>query len=84
MTSKIVTPQEYADRHKKAFREAFDFLNAHFPPVFSDDYFAKVVEDVTVVEAKDPNNPLLVHLLSGIFCYLDDESKLRREDGDSS
>ena len=53
MTSvaEIKTPQEYADQHKRAFREGFNFLNAHFPPVFDSTWWEKCCQDVRDVMA---------------------------------
>ena len=78
--TQLPTPQEYVERHKKAFRDAFNFLNAHFPPQPDADWWKATTEDITAASLKDGENKLIVGLLTGVFDYLDSESKLRRED----
>lgn len=75
---KILTPKEYADRHKKAFRVAYDFLNAHFPPEFNSTWWSKAAADIGEV-AHDVDE-LTMQLLLGVWAYLEAESKLRSEE----
>ena len=78
MTSwQILEPEEYISRHKKAFRTAFDYLNAHFPPVVNDEYWIQGAQDAG--QASDPENPLLEELLCAIYAYLEKEYKIRRD-----
>lgn len=78
-TAEGLKPQEYAAMHKRAFREAFDFLNAHFPPQFDSEWWVRTYKDITEILKKDPENPLLKQLLEGIIIYMDDESKKKRD-----
>lgn len=80
MTEQIPTPQAYAERHKKAFREAFDFLNAHFPPMHDADWWEGTTKDAEIASIRCEENKLAVCLLAAVWDYLDHESKLRRED----
>lgn len=75
--TKVLTPEEYAARHKQAFRVAFDFLNAHFPPEPDSTWWTRLSEECCEVYNAHPDNMLLVQLLAGILCYLEEESKLR-------
>ena len=78
MTSEqILKPEEYIARHKKAFRIAFDFLNAHFPPIVDDEYWNKTAADLVPARGKDPDW-LVDELLCAVYAYLEKEYKLRR------
>lgn len=81
--SQLLSPQEYAARHRESFRAAFDFLNDHFPPVFSYEWFEKADADLSRISMEHEENPLVIHLLLAVYNYLDDESKLRKEDNDN-
>ena len=78
--SVTLTPQEYAARHKESFRTAFNFLNSHFPPVFSYEWFERASEDLSRASAECKENPLAIHLLLAVYYYLNVESKLRKEE----
>ena len=80
--AEIKTPQEYAALHKRAFREGFDFLNAHFPPEFNSEWWDKAYQDLKVVADKNKGNRLLTEMLVGIVTYLEDESRMRRVDAE--
>ena len=80
-TREILDPVDYVDRHKKAFRDAFNFLNDHFPPEDTDEYWKNTSDEVSLMTEKD-DNPLLLELLVGIVSYLSDESVLRRNNDD--
>ena len=75
-----MSPEEYAKRHQKAFRAAFDFLNAHFPPGDNLGWWDQVAKDCADVCDSMPGNTLIIGLLTGIMHYLEDEYKLRRKD----
>lgn len=76
-TKGLPTPQEYADRHRKAFRAAFDFLNGHFPPTADADWWDNAVADaVKTIEDKDASS-LTRDLVFSVFDYIDRECKLR-------
>ena len=77
----ILNPEAYARRHKEAFRCAFDFLNAHFPPENTPEWWQQAVQDITDASVSQGENKLAVELLTGVFNYLDDERRIRRETG---
>lgn len=77
--SELPSPQDYADRHKRAFREAFDFLNAHFPPLFSAEWWEETIKDIEIAYESNTDNRLQKELLVAVFNYLEHESKLRKE-----
>lgn len=76
-----MTPEEYARMHQKAFRVAFDFLNQHFPPADSDEWWLKMADDCGKASVSCGENRLLMELLSGIANYLGKEFKRRNENG---
>lgn len=80
MSEKILTPEEYAKRHKESFRCAFDFLNSHFPPPTDPDWWLKAAEDVSKASISCGENRLVIGLLMGVYDYLDEEYKLRRKE----
>ena len=76
-TTGLPTPQEYAERHKKAFRAAFDFLNGHFPPTEEADWWDNAVADaVKVINGEDASS-LTSDLVLSVFDYINRECKLR-------
>ena len=75
----IVSPEQYVARHKRAFRVAFDYLNAHFPPTADDEYWDKAVKDLGECVRAEKDEPLASELLIAIFSYLEKEYKLRRD-----
>lgn len=76
--SELPTPQGYVARHKKAFRTAFDFLNAHFPPTWDSVWWKKVAEDMCSASDENANEQLTEELLMAVFNYLEKEMKLRK------
>ena len=74
----VLTPEQYVERHKRAFRAAFDYLNAHFPPVVNDEYWQKAAKDIGEVSSA-ARDPLAWELLLGVYKYLEQEYKLRRD-----
>ena len=76
----MMTPEQYAVQHRKAFRVAFDFLTNHFPPENTDVYWQKVVKDSGDISAECEEDPLTVQLVSGVINYLDRECKKRSDD----
>ena len=77
----ILTPEQYVQKHQKAFRCAFDFLNKHFPPEDTPEWWEQTTKDVTEASISQGENKLIVGLLIGVFDYLDDERRIRREIG---
>lgn len=81
----MLTPEEYAARHREAFRAAFDYLNNHFPPGTDDVYWKATDLDGSLICAKGKDNPLLPLLMTAVVDYLEKESKLRRKEyGDTT
>lgn len=77
---KVLTPEGYVDRHKKAFRCAFDYLNAHFPPESEPEWWERAAKDVSEASISNGENKLVTGLLLGVYDYLEDEWKLRRKE----
>lgn len=75
--SELMSPEEYAARHRKAFRSAFDFLESHFPPECSGGWWEKTSCDLKTLTESD-DNVLTRHLLMALIDYLEEESKKRR------
>ena len=76
--SGTATPEAYAELHKRAFRITFDYLNAHFPPGGSSEWWEKAAADIVEVMPEN-GNELLDYLLPATFDYLDHECKKREE-----
>ena len=74
-----LTPQEYADRHKRAFREAFNFLNAHFPPHEETEWWDRAAKDLQDMDIEDQHNPLLIELICAVYNYIGQEAKMKEE-----
>ena len=74
-----MTPEEYAKMHQKAFRVAFDFLNAHFPPGSDDEWWLRSARELADTSVAAGENKLVIELLNGVFSYLSDECKRREE-----
>lgn len=77
-TGKTLSPEEYAKRHKDAFRCAFLFLNAHFPPGTEPEWWEGASRDVSAASESEGDNVLVMKLLAGVYDYLESEYKLRR------
>lgn len=73
-----MTPEEYAALHPKMFRVAFDFLNAHFPPEDTDEWWEQTAHDCGDASVKAGGNKLAIYLLAGVMDYLNDENMKRR------
>ena len=76
-----MTPEQYAKIHQKAFRCAFDFLNAHFPPGDTDEWWIQTAQDCSAASVAFGETPIAIELLNAIMNYLGDEYKRRCEDG---
>lgn len=77
-TAKQLSPEEYVERHKRAFRVAFDFLNAHFPPFHATDWWDMTANDLGKIGRENEDNTLLVELIIGVYNYLEKEEKVLR------
>ena len=73
-----MTPEEYAKKHKAAFRTAFDFLNRHFPPGTDPEWWTQACADVSKENDLADNN-LATELLLAVYNYLEVEYKERRK-----
>lgn len=76
---RIKTPAEYAEAHPKAFRCAFDFLRAHFPPGNTLEWWEATNNDASLAAGSLKNDVLATKLLIGVLDYLEYEFKLRRD-----
>lgn len=76
---RLKTPEEYARSHQRAFRCAFDFLNAHFPPCDTPGWWEETAKDASLAADAEKNDLLATKLIIGVFDYLEHECKLRRE-----
>lgn len=76
-----MTPEEYAKVHQKAFRCAFDFLNAHFPPGDTDEWWIQTAKDCSAASVAFGETPIVIELLGGVMNYLGTEYKRRCENG---
>lgn len=72
-----MTPEEYAEMHKKAFRVAFDFLNSHFPPDANPSWWDGAAKDCSAASLSAGENKLVIELLCAIMFYLEHEYKER-------
>ena len=77
--AEILKPEEYAAMHKAAFRVAFDFLNAHFPPGMDKEYWLKACDDITEASASMHGDVLTNNLLAAVYSYIESEYFLRRK-----
>ena len=75
-----MTPEQYAALHPKMFRVAFDFLNSHFPPEDTDEWWKQTAQDCGDASVKAGENQLAIYLLAGIMDYLNDENMKRRKE----
>lgn len=80
MSGQILSPEEYAKMHQKAFRCAFDFLNSHFPPGMEPEWWDQAAKDVSAASAAAGENKLVIELLAGVYEYLNSEYNLRGVD----
>ena len=76
-----MTSEEYAIFHPKAFRCAFDFLNAHFPPQDDEEWWKKTAQECSAASAAFGENVLVMDLLTAVMNYLGNEHRRRYGDG---
>lgn len=67
--------KEFLSQHKQAFRIAFDFLGACFPPTRTEEYWNTTVELFKHRVTDNRYNPLVKHLLLGVYNYLGEITK---------
>ena len=75
-SERIETVEAYRQIHKTAFRVAYNFLEAHFPPVNTDEYWKKTCDDAAYVSAQHITNELCQGLLGSILIYLSEFVKV--------
>ena len=63
------------NRHKKAFRIAFDYLNKHWPPENSESWWVSAASDLADANFAADGDALCRELLIGIYSYLDETVK---------
>lgn len=61
---------EFERLHKQAFRVAFDWLKACFPPKQDEKYWMETAHLLGKRANEHRDNPLVKHLLSGAYGYL--------------
>lgn len=79
-----MTPEEYAKLHQKAFRCAFDFLNDHFPPGDTDEWWIQTAKDCSAASVAFGENCLVMELLTAIMNYIGHEYHERRKQNDKA
>lgn len=62
---------EDAERHKKAFRVAFDLLKEFWPPRMDEEYWVQVCTALSVEDVHCGGDPLARELLLAVFDYLE-------------
>ena len=77
-TPVILSASEYVTRHKQAFRTAFDYLNAHFPPEENEDWWMHAADQAALAIRNSDGNKLVENLVFAVFDYVEDECKKRR------
>lgn len=65
-------------QHQKAFRTAFNFLTSHFPPGMDPEWWDQAAKELSAASIEAGENKLVIGLLIGVYEYLGDEYKLRR------
>lgn len=76
-----MTPEEYAKIHQKAFRTAFNFLNSHFPPGDTDEWWLRSAEECSAASVEANEEDLAIELLNGVMNYLGHEYERRNKSG---
>ena len=66
--------------HREAFRAAFNFLEAFYPPRDDLDYWMKAAEESGRVAAEHYGNPLIVPLMVAMYDYLEAVEKERKNE----
>ena len=72
-----MTPEEYAKAHKEAFRVAFNFLNTHFPPGDTQEWWDQTAKDCSAASLVAGESEIVLELLNGVMNYLGTEYKRR-------
>ena len=64
--------------HQVAFREAFNFLEAYYPPRDDEEYWLKAANECGRVAAEHDGNPLIIPLMVTMMDYLGELWKERK------
>lgn len=75
----MMSPEDYLKQHQKAFRTAFNFLTSHFPPGMDPEWWEQAARELSAASIDAGENKLVIGLLIGVYEYLGEEYKLRRE-----
>lgn len=73
--NKIDALQDKLAEHKTAFRVAYDFLEKHYPPANTQEYWTRTADDMSVVADDNKSNKLCWQLLTALLLYLDRETR---------
>ena len=79
--NRIMSPEEYVHLHQKAFRCAFDFLNNHFPPGETDEWWIKAAQDCSAASLAFGETTIVNELLVAVMNYLGKEYERRKNNG---
>ena len=79
-----MTPEEYGEMHKQAFRVAFNFLHEHFPPGMDPAWWDKSAQELSEASISAGENMLVIELLNAVYSYLGHEYHQRRGDHGST
>jgi len=74
-----MTPDQYAEMHRKAFRCAFDYLNGHFPPETDDAWWENAAKELSDASVAAGENDLVLELLNAVFTYIGKEYERRKQ-----
>ena len=74
----------FEKRHKDAFRIAFDFLKACFPPQRGAEYWTATVERFKHLTEDNKHNPLVKYLLLGAYNYMSEIVKDLPEENETA
>ena len=75
----MMSPEDYLKQHQKAFRTAFNFLTSHFPPGMEPEWWEQAARELSAASVEAGEDKLVIGLLIGVYEYLGEEYKLRRE-----
>lgn len=64
--------------HQAAFRAAFDFLEAFYPPRDDEEYWLKAANECGIVAAEHDGNPLIIPMMITMMDYLGEVWKERK------
>lgn len=64
--------------HQAAFRAAYDYLEAFYPPRDDEEYWYKVSESAGNIASKHKGNPLIVPIMLAMLKYLEDVWREKR------